>query len=73
MVGDLLNGPFWLIQFCFLFLGREQAGIEGQNGGRIIINFKVIVPQFIFFKCIRIISHLSNKVVISTLINLIDL
>jgi hypothetical protein len=26
--------PFGLIQFYFLFLGRELAGIGGRNGGR---------------------------------------
>jgi hypothetical protein len=32
--GFYLLGPFGLIQFYFLFSGRELAGIGGRNGGQ---------------------------------------
>jgi hypothetical protein len=42
--------PFGLIQFYFLFSGREHAGIGGRNGAGIIINISIVLFNLVIIK-----------------------
>jgi hypothetical protein len=52
--------PFGLIQFYFLFSGREFAGIGGRNGGRDVAP-QILIVLFLIYLFDNIIQLISLR------------